>query len=314
MAKKKVLLMGKSRSGKTSMRSIIFANYAAKDTMRLGPTLDVEYSHVRQVFLGDMVLNLWDCGGQDSFYETYFSVQQDYIFRSVEVLIYVFDVESSDVTGDLERYRGVLDAVEHNSPDARVFVLIHKMDLVPEENRERIFLNRKQVINDASAGTHCTFFKTSIWDETLYKAWSSIVYSLIPNMEVLESHLQNFCDICGADEVVLFERATFLVIAHHTEVPHDDIHRFEKISNIVKQFKLSVSKTSHEFRGMMVKNSNFTAFISDFTSNTCIMVVTTSSLVEKATTELNINAARKHFERLLMQPGQLGHHQPREVP
>lgn len=47
MAKKKVLLMGKSRSGKTSMRSIIFANYAAKDTMRLGPTLDVEYSHVR---------------------------------------------------------------------------------------------------------------------------------------------------------------------------------------------------------------------------------------------------------------------------
>lgn len=37
----------------------------------------------------------------------------------VKVLIYVFDVESSDVAGDLERYRGVLDAVEHNSPDAR---------------------------------------------------------------------------------------------------------------------------------------------------------------------------------------------------
>lgn len=35
--------------------------------------------------LGDMVLNLWDCGGQDSFYETYFNVQQDFIFRSVEV-------------------------------------------------------------------------------------------------------------------------------------------------------------------------------------------------------------------------------------
>ena len=42
--------MGKSRSGKTSMRSIIFANYGAKDTMRLGPTLDVENSHVRFVF------------------------------------------------------------------------------------------------------------------------------------------------------------------------------------------------------------------------------------------------------------------------
>lgn len=34
----KVLLMGKSGSGKTSMRSIIFANYIARDTRRLGYT------------------------------------------------------------------------------------------------------------------------------------------------------------------------------------------------------------------------------------------------------------------------------------
>uniref|UniRef100_A0A4X1SMR8 Ras-related GTP-binding protein n=1 Tax=Sus scrofa TaxID=9823 RepID=A0A4X1SMR8_PIG len=59
--KKKVLLMGKSGSGKTSMRSIIFANYIARDTRRLGATIDVEHSHVR--FLGNLVLNLWDCGG-----------------------------------------------------------------------------------------------------------------------------------------------------------------------------------------------------------------------------------------------------------
>jgi predicted GTPase len=36
--KKKVLLMGKSGAGKTSMRSIIFANYLARDTMRFSPT------------------------------------------------------------------------------------------------------------------------------------------------------------------------------------------------------------------------------------------------------------------------------------
>jgi alpha-D-ribose 1-methylphosphonate 5-triphosphate synthase subunit PhnL len=33
-----VLLMGKSGSGKTSMRSIIFANYIARDTTRLAAT------------------------------------------------------------------------------------------------------------------------------------------------------------------------------------------------------------------------------------------------------------------------------------
>eukprot|EP00975_Prorocentrum_lima_P009770 2080685-Prorocentrum_lima.AAC.1 len=74
--------MGKQGSGKTSMRSIIFANYLANDTRRLSPTLDVEHSNVR--FLGDLVLNLWDCGGQEHFYESYFDSQRDEIFRGVE--------------------------------------------------------------------------------------------------------------------------------------------------------------------------------------------------------------------------------------
>jgi Ras-related GTP-binding protein A/B len=59
-----------------------------------------------------------------------------------------------------------------------------------------------------------TFFATSIWDETLYRAWSQIVYSLIPNVEVLKAQLEDFRRISGAAEVVLFEKATFLVIAN----------------------------------------------------------------------------------------------------
>ncbi|KAF4727851.1 hypothetical protein FOZ63_022517, partial [Perkinsus olseni] len=59
----KVLLMGRAGAGKTSMRSIIFANYLARETTRLHPTNQVEHSHLR--FLGNMTLSLWDCGGQD---------------------------------------------------------------------------------------------------------------------------------------------------------------------------------------------------------------------------------------------------------
>lgn len=40
-------------------------------------------------------------------------------------------------------------------------------------------------------------------------------------------------------QVLLFEKATFLVIAQTQRTNHDDIHRFEKVSNIIKQFKLS---------------------------------------------------------------------------
>ena len=37
------------------------------------------------------------------------------------------------------------------------------------------------------------------------------MYQLIPNVKELETNLENFASIIDADEVLLFERATFLV-------------------------------------------------------------------------------------------------------
>jgi Ras-related GTP-binding protein A/B len=58
---RKVLLMGKSGAGKSSMRAVVFSNYVAKDVRRLGATIDVEHSNIK--FMGNLMLNLWDCGG-----------------------------------------------------------------------------------------------------------------------------------------------------------------------------------------------------------------------------------------------------------
>ncbi|XP_003803555.1 ras-related GTP-binding protein A isoform X4 [Otolemur garnettii] len=294
--KKKVLLMGKSGSGKTSMRSIIFANYIARDTRRLGATIDVEHSHVR--FLGNLVLNLWDCGGQDTFMENYFTSQRDNIFRNVEVLIYVFDVESRELEKDMHYYQSCLEAILQNSPDAKIFCLVHKMDLVQEDQRDLIFKEREEDLRRLSRPLECSCFRTSIWDETLYKAWSSIVYQLIPNVQQLEMNLRNFAEIIEADEVLLFERATFLVISHYQCKQQRDAHRFEKISNIIKQFKLSCSKLAASFQSMEVRNSNFAAFIDIFTSNTYVMVVMSDPSIPSAATLINIRNARKHFEKL----------------
>ena len=38
-------------------------------------------------------------------------------------------------------------------------------------------------------------FPSSIWDETLYRAWSQIVYSLVPNTKLLEDNLNDFCKV-----------------------------------------------------------------------------------------------------------------------
>ena len=289
------------------------------------------------------------------------------------------------------------------------------MDLVAEEDREAILEDRKRLIEESclSCGVeNFQCFGTSIWDETLYKAWSEIVTNLIPNIRLLETHLQKFCRICDADEVVLFERATFLVISHaqgssdddpqqqqqaaaattattelsqassmapdhgnvggadggdtvdgtgseirsasvdaasaaatgsfvkdnsHSQPPPTSVvpaaataaggggggggalssqgtnntprhvsrclffddHRFEKISNIIKQFKLSCGKAQSQFQGMQVQNSRFTAYIDQFTANTFILVIVSNPMVKSAATTLNIQNARDHFERFI---------------
>ena len=250
--KKKVLLMGTNGSGKTSMRSIIFADYLAQDTRRLQATIDVEYSSV--AFLGNLHLHLWDCGGQEDFYRNYLESMRDHIFRSVELLVYVFDIAKPL---DMGRFQEVMEALAQHSREAKVFVLLHKIDLIPEAERDAVFRAReKDILVNSSKyeDLKVRCFPSSIWDETLYRAWSQIVYSLVPNTAILEEHLKQFNDICGADEVVIFESTTFLVIAHCEEkhrVMHADVHRFEKISNIIKQFKLSCRKANARFSGMV---------------------------------------------------------------
>jgi Ras-related GTP-binding protein A/B len=231
--------------------------------------------------------------------EQYFQSQRENIFKKVQVLIYVFDVTSKDFNGDLQYYENCLNALTDLSPTAKIFCLVHKLDLLAESNREKSFNEKRMKIIEKTKNFEVDCFKTSIWDETLYKAWSQIVYFLLPNVKTLEKNLEQFCNTLNADEVVLFERSTFLVVSHHDAKKHEDIHRFEKISNIIKQFKLSCIKTSFQFQSMVVRNQKFTAFIDEFTSSTYIMVIVSDPDIEQEAIALNIKATKDYFETIV---------------
>ena len=46
--------------------------------------------------MGRLNLNLWDCGGQKNFMKSYFTQQREIIFKYVQVLIYVFDIDRKE--------------------------------------------------------------------------------------------------------------------------------------------------------------------------------------------------------------------------
>ncbi|WVN89649.1 uncharacterized protein L203_104879 [Cryptococcus depauperatus CBS 7841] len=319
-ARKKVLLMGKSGSGKTSMRSVIFSNYTAKDTRRLGATIDVEQSAVR--FLGGLVLNLWDCGGQSAFVDSYLSSQKDTIFTNVAVLIYVFDNTTAEWEEDLAYFEEILLALRENSPNTGVWCLINKMDLTDKDDPKRkLYSGRKQELTrideritkelkGSPKGVRC--FPTSIWDESLYKAWSSIVHTLIPNISLIISHLTYLRDLCLCVEAVAFESETFLVIAKSgsslecdkseldaVEVKNGadqlDPQRFEKISEIVKTFRKVCQRNHEQYQGFEAKFDDCTIVLEPMTRNTFVLLISIDPRIETAAMLYNINQARNHL-------------------
>ena len=328
-SRKKLLLMGRSGSGKSSMRSIIFSNYSALDTRRLGATIDVELLHLR--FLGNMTLNLWDCGGQTVFMDNYFTNQKDHIFKMVQVLIHVFDVESKLINKDIEIFIKSLTNLQQYLPGAKVFVLLHKMDLVQIDKRQELFEIMMEKLQKISNPYHFKLigFPTSIWDESLYKAWSQIVCSLISNINLFNNNLIEFNSILDAEEIILFEKTTFLVISstasiqqqqqqqqqqqksidndQDSQVEELDPKRFEKISNIIKTYKQSITKLRTNFKNLIIRGSNGTNFYIDIiTDNMFIMIVLkdkkdTQNMIQQHEELLildNIKAARKWFEKI----------------
>ncbi|KAL8767909.1 MAG: hypothetical protein Q9209_005696 [Squamulea sp. 1 TL-2023] len=312
--KKKVLLMGRSGAGKSSMRSIIFSNHVARDVRRLGATIDVDKKRVK--FLGNLLLDIWDCGGQDAFTESYLTSQKSYVFGDVGVLIYVFDVESSDFTDgthgnsnrDLQTYESIISALDEHSPNARIFTLIHKMDLVANEYRNEVINSKTAAITARSGRFVRTIgtYATSIWDETLYRAWGSIVNSLIPNLDVVEDGLRDLQRVTEAEEVVLFEQNTFLTVTRvGSEVgdvnPNRD--RYERLSNIIKTFKNSLSgftesNSSHQFDSFTIKTRIFNLIINRLTYNTYVLVVLPPGEAELQCARLNILSAKDEFARI----------------
>jgi Ras-related GTP-binding protein A/B len=75
---------------------------------------------------------------QEAFMENYFASMRDHIFKNVEVLIYVFDIESRETEKDMHYYQSCLEAILANSKDAKIFCLVHKMDLIREQDRDAV--------------------------------------------------------------------------------------------------------------------------------------------------------------------------------
>jgi len=116
------------------------------------------------------------------------------------------------------------------------------MDIYKREFRDTEFNKRKlDLINHIKhLNINLVFKQTSIWEETLYIAWSEILIDMIKNYKDIENRLRLLAESSKIDELIMFEKNTFLKVCHinvNSEQNMDPL-RFEKTSNLIKHFKL----------------------------------------------------------------------------
>jgi len=227
----------------------------------------------------------------------------------VAVLIFVFDIESREFQADVVNYSNIIRALSESSPKAQIFVLIHKMDLVQSRLRQQLFDERAEYIRHHSEGfsDSVEFFPTSIWDQSLYRAWTQIIYFLIPNASTIENLLQQLAEVIDARELILYERTTCLMVTHVTrnvEASNPFTDRFERISSILKTHKQSMAKHtgipagSANFAELQIKTGRFMFFITRLTENTNLAASIPPSEGVFNAARINIQLARPKFAEL----------------
>ncbi|KEG15011.1 ras-family member, GTP-binding protein [Trypanosoma grayi] len=335
----KLLLMGPGGAGKTCMRSIIFDNYLPRDALRLGITISLDQNQVRM--LNNLYLTLWDCGGQHRYVAEYLSRQKEYIFRSVGIMLFVFDInsmsrDSSDAYNGmstnwsrpemLEYFQAAMRYIKQYSPHAKIFVLLHKIDLIAKDLREAIFESRKAEILERLEGdevaNNIQFFATSIWSNSLYLAYSNVVRSLIPHRDVLMQEMRKLLKACNAVEVALYERSTFLCLTHVSREDANNNYggdgngsdccndndalrsstcelRTTEVSETVKHFKLSCMNNTTSLDGFQITTGTFTALLHPFTNCTHVLIISADPGVSVELHKCNVRGAQRAFEQFL---------------
>jgi len=226
--------------------------------------------------------------------------QREAFLKDTVAIVYVINVSSERLKEDLKSLQLGLELLHTKyASNLKVFVLIHQCDRIEQDKRQKTIEKCKEEILQVEKNLGFAFekiFATSIWDDTLYRAWCEISQGLTEKREIIKDTLKYLADTCCYDEVVLFDKKTLLILDCYEKEVKDQIEKYERLGTIIKHFKITCKKGT-DMNSLLISNSKFTAYISVFTASTYIMAITFDPKTQPGAIELNVKEARKYYEK-----------------
>ena len=192
-----------------------------------------------------------------------------------------------------------LNALKEKSPKGKIYILINKIDLLEEEIKNDNFLKIKsQSEKEDINNINLIFLQTSIWDISIYRAWSNILSEFIPKKDKTKELLKKFVLACGVDEVVLLEKNILIKICSYNEKEFQDNDRFEKITEVIKKLKYTCKNDSKTFKEIFIKTANNIIYLDEFENYAYIIVEFRNKKTTLELIKLNIEIFKNSFRKL----------------
>ncbi|KAK1795028.1 hypothetical protein P4O66_010217, partial [Electrophorus voltai] len=239
-SKPRILLMGLRRSGKSSIQKllqscishqVVFHKMSPNETLFLESTNKIYKDDISSSSFVNF--QIWDFPGQVDFFDPTFDYEM--IFRGTGALIFVIDAQDDYVEALVRLHLTVSRAYRVN-PEINFEVFIHKVDGLSDDHKIETQRDIHQRANDDLADAsleklHLSFYLTSIYDHSIFEAFSKVVQKLIPQLPTLENLLNIFISNSGIEKAFLFDVVSKIYIA--TDSSPVDMQSYELCCDMI---------------------------------------------------------------------------------
>ncbi|XP_036358065.1 ras-related GTP-binding protein C isoform X1 [Octopus sinensis] len=229
--KPRILLMGLRRSGKSSIQKVVFHKVSPNETLFLESTNKIVKDDISNSSF--VQFQVWDLPGHIDFFDTLFDV--DKIFRGCGALIFVIDAQDEYVEA-LDKLNMTVTRAHKINPEIKFEVFIHKVDSLSDDQKIESQRDIHQRANDdlvdaGFEGIYLSFYLTSIYDHSIFEAFSKVVQKLIPQLPTLENLLNMLISNSGIEKAFLFDVVSKIYIA--TDSSPVDMQSYELCCDMI---------------------------------------------------------------------------------
>ncbi|MFX0048849.1 MAG: ADP-ribosylation factor-like protein [Candidatus Hermodarchaeota archaeon] len=274
---KKIVLMGLSNAGKTCIYERVFEGKKPWELMQSTATKGISYKNYDIGSVSKPMI--WDLGGQQQYLDEYHGPLKKSIFQRASVLLYIVDAS------DVDRYENAKVELEwsinqiltfNQSPLINVF--LHKIDLINDRNAVITYLKDFLTQN---ISYEIQFYSTSVFDESLFTAWSGIIRDISPKSTFIQSILKALKDQEGVKEAVLIEKNSGLAVGSTLEPSDEEIVIGMVSLLIVTCDKVTKNMRFASFKEFRLKTESNYLLMTDVTGDMMLVIILNSSAFDK---------------------------------